>query len=404
MASDHLGDRVKRLRRLAGLTQEGLAEKSGVSVDVVRKLEQQRKHSARLPTLHALAKGLGVELTALLGDPPAVPSTGAMESPELVSLRRAITPFPFAPPPEPDGAEWLSLALLRSEIADGWSLYHAADFGRLIEILPGIIADARLVATAGRGRDRLDGHMALGKALQLSGHLAIRLGKTDLGVSSLERATAAADIAEDPLLAAMVSNSMSWAYQRQNRLDDSRALAVHAADAVERDHVSDAMGLRVWGGLIMAGAISASLGGDYDGASEMLRTSEKVSGRLALMAPPADSRMVSIFSKSSVQIKRVRLAVQHARSGEALSLAKNVRFDSEIPPSWRAWLFLDVARAHADLGDAAGAVAALERLQRTAPGWMRYHTLAVGIVSDLLAGSAHPPGLWKLARSLGIAD
>ncbi|MFI6470671.1 helix-turn-helix domain-containing protein [Streptomyces sp. NPDC050516] len=50
MASEHLGDRLSRLRRLADLTQEGLADRSGVSVDVVRKLEQKRKHSARLVT------------------------------------------------------------------------------------------------------------------------------------------------------------------------------------------------------------------------------------------------------------------------------------------------------------------------------------------------------------------
>ncbi|MEV7783729.1 helix-turn-helix transcriptional regulator [Kitasatospora sp. NPDC088351] len=404
MANDHLGERLRRLRRLADLTQEALAEKSGVSVDVVRKLEQQRKHSARLPTLHALAKGLGVELTALLGDPPAVPSTGDVEPAELVSLRRAIMPSLFTPLPSPDGAEWLSLALLKAEIADGWTLYHAADFGRLMEILPGVIVDARRAAASSKGRERLAGHHALGKALQLGGHLAIRFGKTDLGVSSLERAISAADSAEDPLLAAMLCNSVSWAYQRQNRLDDSRTLAVHAADGVEREHASSAEGLRVWGGLIMAGAISTSLGGDYDGASEMMGTAERATVRLAEMPPPEDSRMVSVFSESSVRIKRVRLAVQHGRSDEALALARGVRFGVEIPPSWRAWLFLDVARAYADLGNARGAVAALERLQRTAPGWMRHHTLAVAIVSDLWAGSARPPGLRKLARFLGLAD
>ena len=43
-----------------------------MSVDVIRRLEQPRKPSARLPTLHAVAKGLGVEVTTLLADPPAV--------------------------------------------------------------------------------------------------------------------------------------------------------------------------------------------------------------------------------------------------------------------------------------------------------------------------------------------
>ena len=67
--AEHIGDRLARLRRMAELTQESLAAKSGVFPDVVRKLEQKRKHSARLPTLHALAHGLGVEVTALMGDP-----------------------------------------------------------------------------------------------------------------------------------------------------------------------------------------------------------------------------------------------------------------------------------------------------------------------------------------------
>lgn len=70
--SEHIGERLARLRRMADITQEQLATRSGVSVDVVRRLEQQRKHSARLPTLHALAKGLGTEVTSLLGDPPGI--------------------------------------------------------------------------------------------------------------------------------------------------------------------------------------------------------------------------------------------------------------------------------------------------------------------------------------------
>ncbi|WAL74765.1 helix-turn-helix transcriptional regulator [Kitasatospora sp. YST-16] len=404
MANDHLGDRLGRLRRLADLTQEGLAEKSGVSADVVRKLEQKRKHSARLPTLHALARGLGVEVTALLGDPPAVPSTGDVEPPELVAVRRAIMPPLFAPPLVPDGADRLSPALLRAEIAEAWTLYHNADFGRVMELLPGVIADARLVAAVGRGRDRLQGQHALGKVLQLGGHLAIRLGKTDLGLSSLERAVAAADASEDPLLSAMICNSVAWAYQRQNRLDDAQVLAVRAADGLERDRTTSAERLRVWGGLVMSAATSTARSGDYAGASDMMLTAEQATARLARLEAPADGRMVSVFSRSSVRIERVRLAVQHARPEEALTLARGLRLSADTPPSWRTWLLLDVARAHTDLGDAAGAVATLEKLQRVAPGWMRHHTLAVAIVSDLWAGPVRPPGLRRLARLLGVAD
>ena len=44
-----------------------------------------------MPTLHALARGLGTEVTALLGDPPAIASNGAPDPPALVELGRSGT-------------------------------------------------------------------------------------------------------------------------------------------------------------------------------------------------------------------------------------------------------------------------------------------------------------------------
>jgi len=202
----------------------------------------------------------------------------------------------------------------------------------------------------------------------------------------------------------MIYNSVAWAYQRQNRLDDAQNLAVTAADRVERTNARTPEGIRVWGGLLMSGATSSARSGDYDSANVMMRTAEQAAGRLATMPPPADGRMVSVFSKSSVRIERVRLAVQHGRPEEALNLAHGMRLSKDTPPSWRTWLLLDVARAHTDIGDAENAVKTLERLKRVAPAWMRHHTLAVAIVSDLWDGSTRPSGLRKLAEFLGIAD
>lgn len=398
----HLGDRLARLRRLAGLTQEQAAGRSGVSVDVIRKLEQHRKHSARLPTLHALAKGLGVEVTALLGDPPAVASNGAPEPPGLVGLRRAVMPSLVPRPPGDLGT--LSIDVLRAEIADAWTLYHSAGFAQLLALLPGIIADARLLSAVGNPEQKAAGSAALGKALQLAGHLAIRLGKTDLALSALERAADAGGASGDDLLTPMVCNSVAWAYQRQNRLDDAEELAVTAADRVESGQLDSAERVRVWGGLVMSGATSAARRGSYDEARDMMMTAERGAGGLAALPPPdGDARMLSVFSPSSVRIERIRLAVQHARPREALTLAKGIRLSRDIPPSWRTWLLLDVARAYTDIGDAPNAVRTLERLRRTAPAWMRQHTLAVAIVADLQAGPSRPPGLRTLAEFLGVA-
>jgi transcriptional regulator with XRE-family HTH domain len=400
----HLGDRLARLRRLAGLTQEQLAESSGVSVDVVRKLEQRRKHSARLPTLHALAKGLGTELTSLLGDPPGVASNGAPDPPALTGLRRAIMPSLLPPAPALDDLGSLSAAALRQEIADGWTLYHDAEFGRLLGVLPRLITQARLLSSVGAPEQKATGAAALGKALQLAGHVSIRLGKTDLALSALDRAAAAAGESGDELLTPMVHNSVAWAYQRQNRLDDATGLAVASADELERGSLDDAARLRVWGGLLLSAATSAARSGDYDQASAVMVAAEDGAGRLASLPPPDDDgRMLSVFSRSSVRIERVRLAVQYGRPDEAIRLAHGIRLSPDTPLSWRTWLLLDIARAHADAGDADSAVRTLETLRRVAPRWMRQHTLAVAIVTDLRAGRYHPAGLRQLAEFLGVA-
>ena len=65
-----IGANLARLRRRRSLTQEALAAQAGLSVDVVKKLEQRQRHSARMATLDALAAALGVTLADLTGKPP----------------------------------------------------------------------------------------------------------------------------------------------------------------------------------------------------------------------------------------------------------------------------------------------------------------------------------------------
>ncbi|MFI8515081.1 helix-turn-helix domain-containing protein [Streptomyces sp. NPDC085460] len=402
MTSEDLGKTLRRLRRLAGLTQEELSERSHVSVDVIRQLEQRRKHSARLPTLHALANGLGVELTTLLGDPPALSSQGETDGPKFVAMRRAVMPALWGPERQPP-ASGFSLDTLREQIAEGWTRYHSAEFDAVMDALPALISDASSVTASADQNERGEGFAVLGKALQLAGHVAVRMGKTDLALISLERAIDAAARSSNPLLLPMLVNSTAWTYQRQGRLEDALSIALRAADDMKSAELTEtADGLKVWGGLTMSAATSAARSGDYDRAADLMEGAEKEAARVAKLPEGSDSRMVSVFSPSSVRIERVRLAVQYGHPEDALALAKGMRLRKDTPPSWRTWLLLDVARAHTDTGDAAGAVKTLESLRKVAPTWMQHHTLAVAIVRDLWSLPNHPPGLRSLAEFLGI--
>lgn len=55
------GKRIASIRRAQKLTQEQLAERTGLAADTISAIEQGRRW-ARLTTLHILAKGLGVKL------------------------------------------------------------------------------------------------------------------------------------------------------------------------------------------------------------------------------------------------------------------------------------------------------------------------------------------------------
>ncbi len=61
----NLARKVKQLREHQGLTQEGLAQKAGVSLGYIGRLEIGR-HDPKLSTLVKLAKALKVKVTKLL--------------------------------------------------------------------------------------------------------------------------------------------------------------------------------------------------------------------------------------------------------------------------------------------------------------------------------------------------
>jgi XRE family transcriptional regulator of biofilm formation len=62
-----LAKRVKEYRRQKGLTQQKLAEKTGLSFNTITKIEQGIGKSPTLDTLNKLADALNVSIDELVG-------------------------------------------------------------------------------------------------------------------------------------------------------------------------------------------------------------------------------------------------------------------------------------------------------------------------------------------------
>jgi transcriptional regulator with XRE-family HTH domain len=64
-AQEQLGERVRELRRAAGLTQEALADRCGLHVTYIAGIESGRRNPS-LNSITALARGLAVSASKLL--------------------------------------------------------------------------------------------------------------------------------------------------------------------------------------------------------------------------------------------------------------------------------------------------------------------------------------------------
>ncbi|MER5733459.1 helix-turn-helix domain-containing protein [Streptomyces sp. NPDC002138] len=127
--TDQLGGVLRRLRARAGMTQEQVAERSGVSVSTIRRLENGRARDHRLGTLNLLADALeaGAEdrrlMAASLKGARTAPAAEPQPEPQPQPERPAEPPSPPAPhasPPPARGALADAAEELAREVRRRW--------------------------------------------------------------------------------------------------------------------------------------------------------------------------------------------------------------------------------------------------------------------------------------------
>ena|SRR5690625_363557 len=87
----NISDRVAELRRRRGLTQEDLADRTGLSVPTIKKIEQGRG-GARMETYHTIARALGVVTLAFVTPQAPKPRVDTNQDAALAGMRSAINP------------------------------------------------------------------------------------------------------------------------------------------------------------------------------------------------------------------------------------------------------------------------------------------------------------------------
>ncbi|HMG62044.1 MAG TPA: helix-turn-helix domain-containing protein [Streptosporangiaceae bacterium] len=392
---DTIGERLRTFRQERALTQEELAERSGVSKDVIRKLEQNQRTSARIATLAALAKGLGVTPSALLGRRERI----GRQSPDgILAVRDALlSAADLCPGIAPDDpGEPMPLPAVGAAVLRGWDCYWRGDLGELAAALPGLIGEARL---AGR-----DGGAAacgpLAQAYQLAADLMVHTGNDDLAAVAAERALAAASRGDDELQAAVLAGTASWVLLHQGRHADAEAVARAAAERIEprKMGTADPGRVTVYGALLLsAAAPAAALGGAPAVAGYMEAAAEAAS----LLPADRHDYWVS-FGPTQVAMQRCYTSAVLGEPGAALEAAKGVRQADLLPISWGAH-HLDVAQACVDAGRYRTATGALLTAHSVSSQWFRHQGAARSLVRELTERQRRlTPPLRSLAAAVGV--
>jgi transcriptional regulator with XRE-family HTH domain len=376
-----MGDRLAELRLRRGLTQESLAERAGLSVDVIRKLEQGRRRTARLSSINALARALDTEPSYLVGQPVTFETAAGPgdDEPSVLALRQAVSPVGDLLGEEQDPEDPPDLGALRAALRSTEAARREGRLGEMGVLLPPLIRDARDAARVHTGAEAAAVNSVLAVAYQVAATTLAALGREDAAFTAMERAAAAVSRCDDPDLETLAASTLAWVLTKQGRLADAERVALHRAERIEPGFRSPPKDLALWGILLLRAATAAVRQRRYGTVSELLRlarsAAEGTGGDLVVHATP--------FGPANAGIAEVNFLVEMERCDEAVRAARTVTGLGSLPPTWRARFQVDRALAYTELGEDRAAERALLLAEADAPEWLRYHSTSRRLVLEL---------------------
>jgi transcriptional regulator with XRE-family HTH domain len=392
-ASTIISERVRELRRRRGLTQEDLAERSSLSLAVIKKIEQGG--SARMETYHQMAKALGVRTILFVAAASPEPVEQGVDDVVLADMRSAINP-PVGLTGHPlygvaDGDE-ADLSRLRNAVSAVAVAYHADRYDDLAGMMPALVRSAHHhVEFFSDGIDRQEALRLRADITGLTGRYLIQIRAHDLALIALHASLRdAVEIGDIPLAAASVS-SQAWAMLRQGRLGEVEQLCVTTAEAIEpKMSTATPDQLSGWGNLLLRAAAAASRNNRFGEAREYAAIAGTAGARL--QREHADLAGHIAFGPVTAALKGTEIEVLADSPDKALELGRNVPREAGRTNSsdWNRYR-LDIARAHIRTGNVDKATEILTSLRRGHPAWLRYQQYARDIVREILAARLRMP-------------
>lgn len=296
----------------------------------------------------------------------------------------------------------LTLPELTTRVKRAWQLRQQAAYAALGDHLAQLILQVETSAATLNGDEQYTALRLVVHTYNAASSLLKRLGNIELALMAADRAVRTANSLDDPLLVAAATYRLANVLLTASRLDDTRDVAVQAADAVAPGKASSPLGLASWGGLLLTGAVASARLGDAPGAWEFLGEARTASRLLGIEY--ADIH--TIFGPTNVAIHGVQVAAELGNGHDAVRRGEQVDVEL-LPPSLnerRGQFLIDLTQGHVLLGSDGLATETLLRAEQIAPEEVRFNPTTHSLVRMMLDRErlSATPGLRGLARRIGI--
>ncbi len=387
----NIGKRLQEVRKRRGLTQRDLASMAGVSLSLVRKLEQGERNDTRLETARRLAAVLRIPTTRLIedvGEPGADPVTADLWAPVRAAL---FSPHRHDGPAERPTASGVRLALEAAK-----PLFSGDRFAELSIVLPALIRDADILPEA--DRDARSIHV---EVMQLTGWLLTQTRQFEAAEVALGRSL---ENSSDRLQAAATINTRCWLLLRQGRLVEARELATRWADDVEpRLSRATPAELSAWGWLLLRVSAAAIRDNRSPEARDAIGLAHAAAVALGREFAPGED-FLRTFGPATIALKRAENAMIVDRPDLVLKLASSIPAKGlQVTSNNRNRHLLDVANAHARSKQYSEAVGVLREIQATSPEWLPNQRYARDVLAKVVARRrVLTPEMRSLADAVGL--
>ncbi|MET8830575.1 helix-turn-helix transcriptional regulator [Streptomyces sp. NPDC004610] len=374
------GKRIKHLRGSA-LTQQGLADVSGLSLALVQKAEQDRGELS-VGSLLKLAHALNTDVSVILGQ--QAPRRG-MNQGDRAALRQLSDAVHESALGEWDGIEDPSSVRELGEARDrAWDAYWASDTAKVSMYASKVLMEGQVRYAGATGDERLLLGAILASTYRVAASCSNGFGRRDLALSALTSAKALAKDAGDPVMTALLESTLSWVYLRGANLPRAEAVATRAARAIEPSFSNGHRPqLLAYGRLMISAAVAASRREDTATADDYISQAHAAAARLG-----RDEKLYGTsFGPTAAKTEAVGIHVASKEYGRALKLAGQP--DMKLLPRTMSKVArnrykLDVALAQCSAGLYDQAENTLVEVALDAPEWVRHQALP-GVIGKRLA-------------------